>query len=199
MGPFRKRMGHLPRRIARLQGKMPLPPVSTAARAALRRLAQAHELLDRGAFEEAAAIFGELAEAAEAHEIPRAPQLHLQAGRAWLDAGRSDQAVERIRHGLRLMETHKQGHRLRSALPRIADELRSKGLNVEAESLEREFAPSLPAAPATQEEWPASRESVRLPSKCPYCGGTIRPSEVDWVGEIAVQCDYCGSVVEGQA
>jgi len=198
MAPFRRRMGPLPRQIARLQGRMPPPPVSPAARAALRRLAQAHQLLDRGAFEKAAGIFGELAEAAEAREIPRAPQLHLQARRACLDTGRSDQAVERIRHGLRLMDTHKQGHRLRAALPRIANELRSKGLNAEAESLEREFAPSLPAAPASPEEWPASRGSVRVPSKCPYCGGSIRPSEVDWVGEIAVQCDYCGSVVEGQ-
>jgi len=192
MAPFRRRTGPL-------RGRIPPPPVSPATRAALRRLAQAHQLLERGEFGEAGAIFADLAQAAESRGIPRAPQLHLQAGRAWLYAGLSDQAVERIRHGLRLMETSGQERRLRAVLPAIADELRSRGMSEEAKSLEVEYAMSISAVPGSREGGPASGEHVRFPPKCPHCGGTIRPSEVDWVGPVAVQCDYCGSTVEGQA
>jgi hypothetical protein len=155
--------------------------------------------MERGEFAEAGGIFADLAEIAESRGIPRAPQLHLQAGRAWLYAGLTDRAMERIRHGLRLMESYGQRRRLRAALSRIADEFRSRGMSEEAKSLEREYAMSLSVVPGPMEGGPASEEHVRLPPKCPHCGGTIRPSEVDWVSSVAVQCDYCGSTVEGQA
>jgi hypothetical protein len=182
-----------------LRGRVPPPQVPPAARAALRRLAQAHELMERGAFAEAAAIFAELADAAERRSIPRAPQLHLQAGRAWLHAGFPDQAVHAIRHALRQMQAYGQDHRLRAVLPAITEAMRTRNMKAEAQALEVEFADQLQAVSAFQEEDPARRERLHLPPKCPYCGGIIHPAEVDWIGEAAAQCDYCGSVVEAQA
>jgi NAD-dependent SIR2 family protein deacetylase len=36
----------------------------------------------------------------------------------------------------------------------------------------------------------------RLPPKCPYCGGTVHPGEVEWINDTAAECDFCGSVIE---
>lgn len=45
---------------------------------------------------------------------------------------------------------------------------------------------------------PSSRAAGELPPKCPYCGGTVHPDEVEWIDASRAICDYCGSVIVGQ-
>ena len=37
--------------------------------------------------------------------------------------------------------------------------------------------------------------TVRLPLKCPSCGGEVSHEEVDWVGPLEAKCGYCGSTL----
>lgn len=53
----------------------------------INRLRSAHQLYDMGNFFDAAVVFEELASLAESRSRPRAPQLLLQAGRAYAKAG----------------------------------------------------------------------------------------------------------------
>jgi hypothetical protein len=38
---------------------------------------------------------------------------------------------------------------------------------------------------------------AKLPPKCPYCGATVSPREVDWLDDQTAACIYCGSVLQG--
>ncbi|MHA2072129.1 MAG: hypothetical protein ACW985_10140 [Candidatus Thorarchaeota archaeon] len=40
--------------------------------------------------------------------------------------------------------------------------------------------------------------TVRLPSKCPNCGALLSQSDIDWVGPLEAECNYCGSSVRAQ-
>jgi DNA-directed RNA polymerase subunit RPC12/RpoP len=57
---------------------------------------------------------------------------------------------------------------------------------------------SLTSGSAAPEVPPAS-PAVRLPAKCPQCGGTVHPMEVEWADDRTVLCAYCGSVLLGEA
>jgi hypothetical protein len=155
-------------------------------------------MMAEGQFAQAAVIFGELADEAAARGIPRAPQLSLQSGRAWVLAGDPAQGQERLRQGLRLMARMGQVGRLPAVARRVLDELHSRGLTAEAEALQADLQASLPgidlrgpmAGPGAE---PPRR---RLPPKCPYCGGNVYPDSVDWMDELSAACEYCGSVLE---
>jgi len=173
-------------------GRAPNP----AAKAALLRLRQAHARLAEGDYPQAAALFGELADSAAVHGLPRAPQLALQAGRAWVLAGDLPHGLPRLRQGLTLLVQMGQRARLPAVAGRVLAELRARGHAAEADALENELrtlAPglALPAAPAAT--GPARR---RLPAKCPYCGGSVHPDAVEWLDETSAACEYCGSTIQ---
>ena len=185
--------------------RRPLPPrwrgargLAPAGQQALLRLQQAHRLMAEGQYAQAARLFGELGNEAAARAIPRAPQLNLQSGRAWVLAGDPTRGQPRFRQGLRLMAQLGQLERLPVVARRLLDELHARGLTAEAEALEAELRASLPgldlhgpiAAPAAE---PSRR---CLPLKCPYCGGSAHPDSVDWIDEASATCGYCGSVLE---
>ncbi len=188
MRPFFRRP--LPRPALRLR---------PAARAAMARLQQAHVWMAQGQFLPAAQAFLELGEQAQAHGLPRAPQLFLQAGRAYLLAGEIERAVGCIRRGLTLMARLGQLGRL----PRVAhyalEDLRGRGLHEEAARLQAELAALSPGIDLTRAaSAPAAVHKRQLPAKCPYCGGTIHPETVDWIDDSSATCDYCGSVVKAE-
>ena len=168
-------------------------PASAAAHPALQRLRRAHALFEAGEYASAAAEFHDLAERGEAAGLPRSTQVYVLAGRAYLFAGRPEDGMGDLRRGIDAAARFGQLPRLASAAPRIASEMRERGYAGEAEA----FVASLETA--LQHPLAASapvKQARRLPPKCPYCGGTIHPSEAEWVEERSIACDYCGSVVQ---
>lgn len=171
----------------------PLRPLPAAHRRALEQLRRAHELMAQGEFEDAAIAFSDLADLAEERRNPRAAQLHLQAGRAWIEAGETKPGVERLGRGLTILLKTGRVVLFHRAGQRALEELRARGLTAEAEALEREFRASL-ASPASA--FMPTGEQKKLPSKCPYCGGNVLADEVEWVNDHTPTCAYCGSPLE---
>ena len=153
----------------------------------------------QGKAEEAAPILESLADKAEARGIVRAPQLNLQAGRAWLEANKSERAVTRLRRGLQLMHRMGQWHRLQAAGPRVLADLRKHNLTDEAATLEADLKEMLAQGELTLGSTTAAEHTYRLPAKCPCCGGTVMPDEVQWLEDGRAVCDYCGSILEEKA
>lgn len=138
-----------------------------------------------GQFAQAAVIFGVLADEASARAIPRAPQLDLQSGRAWILARDPGKGVPRLRQGFRLMAQMGQLGRLPFVARRVLGELRARGLAAVADALEAELRASLPGLDLQ-------------PAKCPYCGGNVHPDSVEWGDELSAACDCCGSLLEAE-
>ena len=40
--------------------------------------------------------------------------------------------------------------------------------------------------------------TVRLPNQCSNCGGQLSPKDIDWVGPLEAECNYCGATVRAQ-
>ena len=150
----------------------------------------------QGKAAEAAAIFDELAEDASKHGLPRAPQLYLQAGRAWIEAGEVEKSTQRLQTGLKLMGRMGQFRRLPVVSHRVLTELRNLGLTEQAKAIEDEIQGILAEHGLSLTTAPSPRRQPRLPAKCDYCGGNVIPNEVDWIDEHYASCVYCGSILE---
>jgi hypothetical protein len=171
-------------------------PVPARRRAGLERLQRANQLMSEGSFNEAGRIFEELAAGAARMRIPRAPQLFLQAGNAMIKAGEIDHGITLLGRGFHLMERMGQYQRLPVASQRVLNELESLGLDQEREALEKEIQQLL-AQKGLSLSAETQHHKPRLPGKCPQCGGTVHPNEVEWIDERTASCDYCGSILEG--
>jgi tetratricopeptide (TPR) repeat protein len=192
MSAFRRRPFRRPLR--RPPGR-PLPP---ALRRALGRLNHAHALMAQGEFLQAAAIFEELAQGAASVAPKRAPQLHIQAGMAFLKGGQKEQALPHLRQGLLSMARLMQLPRLQATARRVLADMRSLGLAEEAAALEEELKKEIPGLDLTAPRPGQAAPPRHLPAKCPYCGGNVRSDEVEWVDEASAVCDYCGSMMEAE-
>jgi hypothetical protein len=194
---FRRRPIPPRRRPFPLRGRPPRP-LSPAARRAFEDLQRAHALIAQGKPGEAAAIFEVLADKAAERNLPRAPQLCIQAGRAWIEAGEVERGFQRLREGIRLLERLGQLRRLPVTGQRILTELRARNLTEQADALEAEIQALLAekGIPMTASAGLASKP--RLPAKCSYCGGNVLPDEVEWIDEHCATCDYCGSLLEAK-
>jgi hypothetical protein len=160
-------------------------------------LQRANELMASGRYDEAAAAFEQLARAAEARHGPRAPWLHVMAGRARLDAGQPERALPHLRHGLGLIVGRGQTPRAAQIGVRMVDDLRQSGHAQAAAQLEqflRELLPDQSSLEAAGR--PMARP--RLPTHCPACGAALRPDDVEWLDEGTAECAYCGSPVHAQ-
>lgn len=178
--------------------RQPPRPLSPAARKALQRLRQAHELMTNGKHAEAAVIFDELAAGASKRDLPRAPQLLLQAGRAWIEAGETERGIANLKDGLNLMEKMKQFRRLPIVSQRVIDELRDRGFTNQANEIEAEIKVTLATHGLSFAAVPGAMGKPRLPAKCPYCGGNVLPDELEWIEERYPSCTYCGSLLEAK-
>lgn len=178
--------------------RQPPRPLSPAAREALQRLRQAHELMMKGKPAEAAVIFDELAVSASKRILPRAPQLLLQAGRAWIEAGETERGITKLKDGLKLMEKMKQFRRLPIVSQRVIAELRDRGFTNQANEIEAEIKATLATHDLLFAAVPGAMGKPHLPDKCPYCGGNVLPNEVEWIEERYPTCIYCGSPLEAE-
>lgn len=160
-------------------------------------LSRANQLMSAGDYPEAANALEQLARAAEARGGPRAPFLHIQAGRARAMAGQRDQAVESLERGLGLFAVRGQTGKVVGFGNRIVAELQQRGFTAEAKQLTdylRELSPGFEvgAPPAAQAKKPV------LPTHCPGCGAPVRPDEVEWLDAETAECAFCGSPVRGE-
>jgi hypothetical protein len=167
--------------------------------AALRRLEQAHRLLNQGQPGEAAPLFAELAQGAESFEMPaRAAQLHLQAARALSLTGARPGLLEHARKAIDLLAGAGESALLSTALRRFIQELRGQGHAAEADLLQQDLNRALGGAAAEAGLMPAPTQKARLPAACPQCGGPVRSDEVEWIDDGSAECPYCGSTLLSQ-
>src|SRR5512143_2069500 len=111
-------------------------------------LQEANFAFDKGEYGRAGELFEQIAQTADARGGPRAPILHLQAGRARAFAGQIKLGIPSIRRGLELFAQRGQIHKLHQAARRVTAELNSRGLTAEAAELEawlKHMSPSMPA------------------------------------------------------
>jgi hypothetical protein len=164
--------------------------------AGLERLQRANRLMAEEAYIEAGNLFEELASGAARRRIPRAPQLFLQAGNAFIKAGKHEHGFDLLRRGLHLMERMGQYRRLPIVSQRVLNELESLGLVEERETLEKEIQQLL-SQKGLSFSTEIKEQKPRLPGKCPQCGGTVHPNEIEWIDDRTATCVYCGSILEG--
>ncbi|MCJ7824160.1 MAG: hypothetical protein MUP44_04625 [Anaerolineales bacterium] len=164
-------------------------------RAALRQLRIAHRLLEECQWPRAAEQFESLATTAEKHAAPQAPQLFLLAGHARIEAGNQTVGLKHLRHAIQLFAEVGQIHRIDQIRPRIIAELRQRGLNREAAELDAMIHELLDRRTAAGTSQHPSSSSGHFPTKCPSCGGTLRPDELEWIDNLSGVCAYCGSMV----
>lgn len=170
------------------------PPPAPSIPPALRR---AHQLMEAGEYAEAALAFHDLAKKAEDRFPERAPFLYIQAGQAAVLNNDNKKGMAHFRSGLTLLATQQRFHRLHKVGGRIVAELRSRGLNAEADEVESVIRNNLPAS--AEKEALAPKKRAILPTHCPSCGAAVRPDEVEWLDEVTAECDYCGSPVRAES
>lgn len=161
----------------------------------MRRLREANAFLARGEFAEAALVMEGLANQAADRGVDRAPNLGLQAARAWLEAGDIERGMQMIRIAMQYMHRTGQLRKLNKLGGRIVSELKSRGLAQEATAIEAEIKEMLAGVDTSAFHPVQAGKPGNLPAKYPQCGGNIRRDEVEWIDATSAECDYCGSVL----
>ena len=152
-------------------------------------LQEANLALDKGEYGRAAVLFEKMARAADTRGGPRAPLLHLQAGRTRVYAGQTELGMPSLKRGMELLANRQQYSHLHQAGIRVIAELKERGLENEGAEIESLLSQILPKT------FSAKRMVKRpvLPTHCPACGAPLRPDEVEWLDEVTAECGYCGS------
>jgi len=158
-------------------------------------LNRAHELMATGNYQAAAQTFEQLARGAEARGGPRAAQIYLQAGRAYILANQVELGMKHLKHGLGQLASHGQWSVLQRTGDRAVAELNQLNLTSQAQEISSFLKTILPAQKESPHSIPAKRPV--LPTHCPGCGGPLRPDEVEWLDEVTAECGYCGSPIRG--
>lgn len=170
----------------------------------LQMLQQANALMTGGHPDEAARLYDELAQLAEARALPqRAARLNIQAARAWLAAGDAVTAVRRAERGLEVAIGLGYGLRAGQIASRLITEMRARGYAQAADELSRHLQAQLSRAgidaTALGQPEPSASRHGSLPARCSACGAPLRPDEVDWVDATSAECPYCGTIVKTTA
>lgn len=164
-------------------------------RAAIRRLKVAHQLLEEGRWAQAAEHFEQLAAAAESRAMPQTPNLFLQAGRARIENGEQVEGLKHLHHAVDLLGEFDQTQRLQRIRSRVVAELKSHNLEREAMTLDSKIHQILDQKQRSMMTGEVIEPDKQLPTKCPSCGGALRPDEIEWFDNHSAACAYCGSVV----
>jgi hypothetical protein len=156
-------------------------------------LQEANFAFDKGDYGRAAELYERIAQVADARGGPRAPILHLQAGRSRIYAGQTALGMPSLQRGLELFTQRGQLQKLQNAGSRVVMELKERGLTKEAAEIEAMLKGVVPSMPMAAEPAPAKKPV--LPTHCPSCGAPLRPDEVEWLDDVTAECGYCGSPV----
>lgn len=177
----------------RRRRRPPFPPPRHPRRLAQRALRQAEAHMQQGEFDAAGEIFARLAQAAEANGVPRAPQLHLRAARAFQQAGDLTRAEEHLWRGLHMLARAERWHHLARVGQRIVRQLEADRQTTLAARVQAWLQDTLPANLPS----PPAAQRPSLPTHCPSCGGPVRPDEVEWLDAQTAECAFCGSPLRG--
>jgi DNA-directed RNA polymerase subunit RPC12/RpoP len=160
-------------------------------------LKRAHKLLEDGDHLRASEILQRLARGAEDKGmLQQAPNLYIQAARAKFLAGDETSGTQLLNHGLGIFVRTKRWPALARMGNRVLTELEKIGYSNIAEEIATWLSETLPE-PIESYKLP-SQPRVKMPLKCPYCGGTIRPDELEYLNRETAECPYCGSSIRGQ-
>lgn len=165
-------------------------------RAAIRQLRNAHDLMDAGQWSQAAELFERLASAAEDHGLTQAPQLFLRSGRARIENGDRVIGIKHLQHAVHLFGQTGQIHRLYQIRLRLISELKQRGFDRDAVELDSAIHDLLDRSTTAGTHVDPQSSRGHLAVKCPSCGGTLRPDEMEWLDRLSGVCAYCGSVVQ---
>jgi hypothetical protein len=178
----------------------PTAPIGEAGRLALR---QANQLKDTGVYTQAADIFESVARQMENRRRPnRAALLYLQAGHCHLLAAQPELALQQAKRGCSILAQvqHWQAYSHWASL--MIQELNRLGYTKETTEFQtwlKQTAPIQPVhLPGIGLDQPAQKPTVRLPSKCPFCGATLRSDMAERIDGASVECPYCGSAVQSE-
>ena len=75
-------------------------------------------------------------------------------------------------------------------LTRLRDEMAALGLNEQAARIAAWLPEDQPHPPSGNQN---NQLTPKLPLKCPSCGASVHPGEVEWLDETTAECAYCGS------
>lgn len=165
------------------------------------RLKQAHRLLGQGNYKMATHLFEGLAQNAVAQNLPQAPFLFVQTGRAYLYDGQNSKGRVFIKRGLRMLANAGRWGVLYQMGNRLLTELQEYGYTDESYELEEWLAETLPADSdeIAEAESILQAEHPILPTNCPNCGAPINSQEVIWIDEYTAECLYCGSPIRAES
>ncbi len=164
------------------------------------QLRQAHQMMEAGQYLQAAPIFEQLALGALRLQVPRAPFLFVEAGRAFFLGGAKDKGLGLLRRGLDLLAEAGRWAELARVGERVADELAEQGAEQDSAKLRAWLESVVPANGANQGQEQISDKGSRpvLPTHCPQCGGRVDPNTVTWLDGVTVECLYCGSAIRAE-
>jgi hypothetical protein len=173
-------------------------PIGEASRLALR---QANQLKDEGEFTQAAEIFERVAQRLEEQHFPnRAAFLYFQAGHCDLLAAKPDPVLQLTKKGLSILAKVHHWRAYSRGADLMVEELMRSGCTKQAADLRvwiDQTAPIRPEIlPHAGSDQPVQKTAPRLPSKCPFCGATLRSDMTEWIDDANVECPYCGSAVQ---
>jgi len=153
-------------------------------------------LLEIGDHASAAAIFEQLARGAhDRGRLQHAPNLYLQAARANLLAGNAAQGKELVKLSLGILAELQRWPALRRFGQRIVDELQQFGQPEFAAEISAWLTETLPESVGMESHPGEQPRRGILPLKCPFCGGVLRPDEIEMLDEFTGECSYCGSAI----
>jgi len=189
------------RRRRRMIGNIP-PAQRPWARSPLeprarRDLQRANRLMEIGDFTNAAFLYEKLARKVHDFGAPRqAAHLYMQAARANVLSGQLKPGLELLEQGLSTFAQAGLWQTFDRAGSRAVEELRQQDKPQAAQDLINWLESMCQNRPLSSTPVEMKGSSPRaLPLKCPSCGATVRPDEVEWLDEQRAVCDYCGSML----
>lgn len=180
--------------------RRPLGPRRAPVDRAQLLLNQAHRLFESGQYLQAARLFEQLAQGATRRQLPRAPFLFLQAGKAYLFGGQEDQGMALIRAGLKTLAVEKRWPELERVGRRTVAELAEQGFTGPSEEIKGWLDETLSGIETSRPRQVAAGKAGKaaLPTKCPSCGGSVDPQAVTWLDDVTAECLYCGSAIRAE-
>ena len=171
-------------------------------------LVEANQAFNNQDYGGAAQRFEQLAEFITELAPRRAPQILLQAGRAYILAGRIERGMALVMRALSLLAAQQRWDELRRKGPRIAQFLQNRGRKEQAEQVKewlrsQRVTGDEASGPAVFELDAAvpktgSLPAAPLPTRCPSCSAPVDSREVDWADARTAECPYCGAMIQAK-
>ena len=164
-------------------------------------LLRANRLFSNGNYTDAAALYEKLAVGAYDRNLPRAPMLFMQSGKALLIAGKVVRGMSITQRGLGILADQGRWHELYQFGRRSVDILTELGYKKEADGMEAWLKTRLPekqeaAIKTALEAAPVNKPD--FPVTCPACGARVHPDEVKVIDSSTVECRFCGSIIRAE-